>query len=123
MVIHNGRKGIDASEIAAESHGFAKKWGGRLVRRWVRDWLQHRELPSSSRGGHIKLFTLLDDPTICVEMRSYLRSNKWSMNPQKLALFSKNKMIPAEAQKYLTQIVNKEMPHGLKNYLEVELFP
>lgn len=45
------------------------------------------------------------------------------MNPQKLAMFSKDKMIPAKAQKYLTQIVDKEMPKGLKKYLEVELFP
>ena len=45
------------------------------------------------------------------------------MNLQKLALFSKNKMIPAEAAKYLTQIVDKEMPRELKNYLELELFP
>ena len=123
LVVRNGRKGIEASEMAAESHGFAKHWGGRLVGRWVRDWLQHRELPLSSRGQHIKLFTLLDDPAICAEMRSYLRSNEWSMNPQKLALFSKNEMIPAEAAKYLTQIVDKEMPWGLKKYLELELFP
>jgi len=27
----NRAKGMDASEIAAESHGFARKWGGRLV--------------------------------------------------------------------------------------------
>ena len=31
MVVHNGQKGIEASVIAAESHGFAKNWGGRLV--------------------------------------------------------------------------------------------
>jgi hypothetical protein len=31
-VVRNGCKGIEASEIAAESHGFAKHWGGRLVR-------------------------------------------------------------------------------------------
>jgi hypothetical protein len=31
MVVQNGRGAVDASEIAAESHGFAKIWGGRLV--------------------------------------------------------------------------------------------
>jgi len=32
MVLHNGRKHIEASERAAESQGFAARWGGRLVR-------------------------------------------------------------------------------------------
>lgn len=123
MVVNNGRKGIDASEISAESHGFARKWGGRLVRRWVQDWIKHRELPASARGCHIKVYTLLSDPAIYVELRVYVRSNKWSMNPKKLTEFTKNKMIPSEADKYLRHVVNKEMPQGLKQYLEVKLFP
>ena len=45
------------------------------------------------------------------------------MNPQKLAEFSKNQLIPGEAEKYLRRIVEKEMPRGLKQYMEVELFP
>ena len=32
-------------------------------------------------------------------------------------------MIPAVADKYLHQIVDVEMPQGLKQYLELELFP
>jgi hypothetical protein len=35
MVLNNGCKAIEASEIAAESQGFAQKWGGHLVRKWV----------------------------------------------------------------------------------------
>ena len=45
------------------------------------------------------------------------------MNPQKLAAFTKNEMISAEAEKYSYHIVDKEMPEGLKKYLELELFP
>jgi hypothetical protein len=51
-----------------------------------------------------------------------MQSNKWSMNPQKLMEFTKNKMIPSEAEKYLHSIVDEETPRGLKQYLEVELF-
>src|SRR6202040_3538231 len=123
MVVNRGRRGIDASEIAAESHGFAKKWGGRLVREWVRDWMKHRKLPESNRGQNLKVFTLLSDPAVCEELRTYIRSNKWSMNPAKLAAFTRNELIPNEAEKYARQIVDKEMPQGLKKYLEVELFP
>jgi hypothetical protein len=32
MVVENKRLAIEASERAAESQGFAEKWGGRLVR-------------------------------------------------------------------------------------------
>ena len=114
---------INASERAAESQGFAAKWGGRLVRRWVRDWVQDRELPTSQKGCHIKAFTLLSDPTICAELRSYVRSNKWAMDPEKLTEFSKNNLVPTAAKQYLQHLVTHEMPAGLKKYLEIELFP
>lgn len=123
MVVKNGRKGIDASERAAESQGFAAKWGGRLVRSWVKKWITTRTLPVSKCGQHIKVFTLLNDPTIRDEMRAFLRSNKWAMNPQKLADFTQNKLLPDEAKKYAKEVLDKEMPAGLKKYLEIELFP
>ncbi|KAH9913281.1 uncharacterized protein B0H18DRAFT_888533, partial [Fomitopsis serialis] len=123
MVVHNKRKLIDASERAAESQGFAAKWGGRLVRRWVQGWWKTRQLPVSKRGRHVKVYTLLGDPSICAEMRSYVRSNKWAMDPAKLAEFSQQTMVPAAAEAYAKQIVKQEIPQGLKRYLELELFP
>ncbi|KIJ39628.1 hypothetical protein M422DRAFT_174797 [Sphaerobolus stellatus SS14] len=124
MLTNKKRRGfMEASERAAESQGFAADWGGRMVRSWVNQWINSRELPKSKQGCHSKVYSLLDDPEICTELRSYLRSNKWSMNPQKLMQFSKNQLIPTEADKYLHHIVNKEMPEGLKKYMELELFP
>jgi len=123
MVLKNGRKHIEASERAAESQGFAAKWGGRLVRQWVRKWVTLRELPVSSRGSHGKVYSLLDDPAIRAELRSYLRSNKWSMDPTKLAEFVKAESIPTAAEKYIHHLVDEEMPQGLKKYMELELFP
>jgi hypothetical protein len=35
MVLNNSCKAIEASEIAAESQGFAQKWGGWFVWKWV----------------------------------------------------------------------------------------
>jgi hypothetical protein len=93
------------------------------VQSWVRDWLEHHELLKSKQGWHVKVASLLEDPDICAELRSYLRTNKWAMNPQKLAEFTKAELLPAEAKKYLHQIVEKEMPRGLKKYMELELFP
>jgi hypothetical protein len=42
---------------------------------------------------------------------------------EKPTQFTKNQLIPSAADKYLQQIVHDEMPHGLKQYMENELFP
>jgi hypothetical protein len=123
MIARNDRQRIDASERAAEAQGFAAKWGGRQVRKWAELWINRGELPSSRKGRHIKIFTLLDDPEIRAELRSYVRSNKWAMNPGKLAEFTAQTMVPAAARHYGTNLTNNEIPKGLKRYLELELFP
>ncbi|KZT03874.1 uncharacterized protein LAESUDRAFT_738041 [Laetiporus sulphureus 93-53] len=123
MIIHNKCSGTEASKLAAESHGFAANWGGRLVHVWVRKWLESRELLESMKGRHVKYYTLLDDPNICMQLHSFMRSNKWSMNSKKLAKFSKGQMVPQVAEQYLRQLVHTEMPQELKKYMELELFP
>jgi hypothetical protein len=123
MMVKNDRGLLEASQRAAESQGFAENWGGRMVRKWVRTWVATRELLVSVRGWHTKTFTLLSDPTICAELWSYVRSNKWSMDPSKLAAFSQNKLLPAVADQYVRHVVDFEMPNGLKRYLEIDLFP
>src|SRR5882672_1784650 len=66
---------------------------------------------------------LLSGPVIASELRAYIRSNKWAMNPDKLRQFSKNELLPDAAAKYLHPLIHEEMPLGLKKYMEVELFP
>ena len=107
---------------AAESHGFAAKWGRRNLRSWTRNWTRNCALPHSLQGQHAKVYTLLSDSTVAAELRAYVRSNKWAMNPDKLRQFSKNELIPDAADKYLCHLVREEMPLGLKKYMDVELF-
>ena len=121
LVVRKKYKGIPASEAAAEAFGFARKWGGRQVRRWVRTWLNNRDLPESNRGCHIKVRSLLEDPAIRAELRTYVQSNKWAINPQKLQDFTNKTMLPTEAAKYCQEICDKEMPRGLKKYLELDV--
>ncbi|KAG0704004.1 hypothetical protein DFH29DRAFT_802522 [Suillus ampliporus] len=123
LVVRNGQNFTDASQRAAESHGFASGWGGRQLRSWTRAWVSSRELPKSRRGCHTKVYSLLSDPDIAGECRTYLRSNKWAVNPEKLAQFTSGKLIHSAASKYLQHMVDEEMPKGLKKYLELELFP
>jgi hypothetical protein len=123
MAVSNNRRLSDAAARAAESQGFAEAWGGRMVRQWVSVWIKLRKLPTSNCGNHAKVWSVLNDPGVRTELRSYLCTNKWSMNLQKLSAFTKNELLPAEADKYLKHIVSTEMPQGLKKYIEIELFP
>lgn len=75
------------------------------------------------KGQHAKVFMLLSDPIVAAEFQAYVRLNKWAMDPEKLTAFSENKLVPTVADKYLCNITRNEMPHGLKKYMEYELFP
>ncbi|KAJ7575738.1 hypothetical protein C8J56DRAFT_801145 [Mycena floridula] len=123
LIVKLKRFSIDASERAAEANGFARKWGGRSVRSWTRTWVRTQELPVSAQGRHAKVYSLLDDPNVAAELRTYVRSNKWAMNPTKLEELSQNKLIPMAAAAYAQEIVCQKIPHGLKKYMELELFP
>ena len=123
MLVRNNRRKIEASERAAKAQGFAAQWGGRQVCSWANLWIESRKLPESQRGKHIKLFTLLEDPEIRAELQLYVRSNKWAVDPAKLADFSTKKMVLKAAEAYGTNLMKKEIPIGLKQYLELKLFP
>jgi hypothetical protein len=113
MVVNNKWGLIDTSQCTAESQGFAEKWEGRLVHRWVHGWVKERKLPASLQGQHVKVFTLLSDPTICTKLQSYIQLNKWSMNPEKLTKFSQNKLVPEVTAQYTCCVADVEMPRGL----------
>ena len=68
-------------------------------------------------------FTHFSVPTNATKLGAYVYSNKWVMNPGKPAQFTNNELIPSVANKYLYHILYNKMPHGLKNYMEYELFP
>ncbi|KAJ3987893.1 hypothetical protein F5890DRAFT_1571338 [Lentinula detonsa] len=72
---------------------------------------------------HAKVFSLLEDLLICAELQSWLHTNKWAMNPAKLAQHTQEKIIMPEVKKYLQNTVNNEMPQGLIRYIDTILFP
>ena len=123
MVVKQRQWRVDTSEKVAESHGFAAKLGGWNLRRWTCAWIKTRTLPSLRAGKHAKVFLLLDDPAIKAELRTYVQSHKWAMNPDKLKQFTQGQLIPSAANKYLLHLVCEEMPRGLQKYMEIELFP
>jgi hypothetical protein len=94
LVIKNGCGWTKAAKQAAETHGFAANWGGQQLRGWNRQWVKERILHVSLQGQHAKIDSLLNDPDIAAELRLYLRSNKWAMNPEKLTQFTKTSSSP-----------------------------
>lgn len=123
LVIKSERSFIDASQISAEAHYLAVANGSRQLRSWTRTWISKRTLPESKKGQHGKVYTLLGVPEFAAELRTFLRTEKWAMNPDKLRQFTKNELIPSVANAYLQHIIREEMPRGLKQYMEVVLFP
>lgn len=123
LMVHDNKSRIEASGLAAVALGKARSHGGRSIRKWARVFEETQELPSSQRGAHRKVFSLLSLPEVAHAMRAYLRSNKWSMTPALLAQYSAGTMAPATAKVYARQIAEQEMPNGLSKYVTEEIFP
>ena len=123
LMIYSSKSRIEASKLAAVAQGKAQCHGGRSIRKWARVFEETKELPSSQRGAHGKVFSLLSLPEVAHAMRAYLRSNKWSMTPVLLAQYSAGTMAPETAEKYAKEIANEEMPNGLSKYVTEEIFP
>jgi hypothetical protein len=85
--------------------------------------MKEHQLSEADMGHHAKIASLLADPAIAADLRAYVHSNKWCMDPEKLTQFTRNELIPTAAEKYIHHITNQEMPLGLKCYMELELFP
>jgi len=123
LMVHDSKSRIEASGLAAVALGKARSHGGRSIRKWARVFEKTGELPSSQRGAHSKVFSLLSLPEVAHAMRAYLRSNKWSMTPTLLAQYSAGTMAPATAKEYAREIAEQEMPKGLSKYVTEEIFP
>jgi hypothetical protein len=86
-VIKNGQLFAVALEMAAETHDFAPKWGGWQIHTWTKQWLKTRDLPKLLKGSHAKLYSLLNDPVVVAELRTYISIQQMGNGPQKTCLF------------------------------------
>ncbi len=123
LMVKHSQKIMEASRAAAAGNGFAPKWGSRLARCWTRDWIATRTLPTSNRGQHVKVVSIFSDPSVRAAMSAYMRSNKWSLNPEKLQKLLNKELTADEAREYANEVVSQEIPRGLKRFLETSLLP
>ena len=78
--------------------------GDHQVHVWMRDWIKKRTFPQLMQGRHTKVYSLLLDPDIAAELHAYVCSNKWAVDPAKLAKFSHNWLVPSATKEYLQHI-------------------
>lgn len=88
LVVQKGHKKFEASEMLALIASFVARTGSQLIR-----------LPTLDRGQHIKVKSLLKDPSICAEMWTYLCSHKWATNLKKFANFTEQKLSQLKQKK------------------------
>jgi len=124
MMVKSNQRIMAASRAAAAANLFTSEWGSQLVCRWVKDWVNQCELPVSCRGQHLKISSVLIDPTAQAAIRDYLCSKKWTVhNPARLQQLFKNELSPNDAAVYTHELVNHDIPLGLKHYIETTLLP
>ncbi|KAH9911953.1 uncharacterized protein BXZ73DRAFT_93304 [Epithele typhae] len=124
LMVKGGQGMMEVSRKAAEANQFARNWGSRLVRLWVHEWVATRTLPESHRGAHSKITSLLTDPAARDAIRTYLRSNKWTVrNPRKLQSLLKNEMESGDVMNYVSSILSEDIPLGLKHFIDTVLLP
>ncbi len=109
----------EASSIIAKVKGWGKYHGPRRLRMAARDYEINQELPSSGRGQHNKVYSLLDDPDVCQSMREFVRQHKSRIDPGKLRTFAKESMIPAAMEKE----ARDGLPRDLNRYVCLTLLP
>ena len=122
MVVRNGHRSVEASEIATESHGVARDWGGCQVREWVQDWIKHHKLPESNLGCYVKVFTPLSDLVVCVELQSYVWSNKWAIDPAKLAAFMRMSWYLWKPKSMHAKLLTRRCQQNWKNMWRLSCF-
>ncbi|KAI0719047.1 hypothetical protein C8T65DRAFT_693376 [Cerioporus squamosus] len=112
QMVHDKSDMMEASVYAARGNMFSSNWGARLIRQWMREWVKSRTLPKSQRGRHVKIFSILSDPTVP------RRHSGLSQDPPRLKCLLHNELTPSEAEEYTNLLVSEEMPNGLKRYVE-----
>lgn len=118
-----GKTKKTAAECAAVLNKFSTRHAPRQMAKWAKAYLKDGTLPTSQRGKFTKVYSLLNEPSVKDELTAFVRSNKWSMNPQKLIEVT-HKTAADEAEKeWVKNHVQHALPTGLLRYLDIELFP
>jgi hypothetical protein len=102
----NGHGAYKASETIAEAIG-AKPWRARLIRTWANQFVADETLPSSRRGKHQKVKSLLYDEDVHKLLVEYLRSKKCDAGVKDFKKYIENEIFPLVGIEKETAITEK----------------
>ena len=84
---------MKASNLISESIG-AGVYTARLIRKWANNYIKTRTIPTSKRGQHQKVKSILGDEDVKMKIMGYLRSSKYEVTPKRLKNFIEREVLP-----------------------------
>ncbi|CAG8765170.1 6698_t:CDS:2, partial [Dentiscutata heterogama] len=76
-LVERGQKRIEASIIVAEAAGKGV-YHAHCIRAWAVNYIKNGEFPISRQENHPKTWSFLWDDDVLIQIKSFLRSNKWN---------------------------------------------
>ncbi|CAG8519646.1 23557_t:CDS:2, partial [Racocetra persica] len=92
-LVEHSRKRVEASTIVAKA---ARKgvYHACCIHAWATNYIQNGAILISKQGKYPKTWSFLWDEDILIQIKSFLRSNKWCVNANELANHVNEKIFP-----------------------------
>ncbi|CAG8702261.1 149_t:CDS:2, partial [Racocetra fulgida] len=87
------KENVKTSKIIADAAGKGV-YHAKCIRSWAHDYVMTRQIPYSRRGHHAKTWSFLWDEDILLQIKSYVRENKWNITPHMIMLQMNEIILP-----------------------------
>ncbi|CAG8822955.1 12970_t:CDS:2, partial [Cetraspora pellucida] len=92
-LVKSNHQKIKASKIIADAAGKGI-YHAKCIRSWAHDYVMTHQIPYSRRGHHAKTWSFLWDEDILLQIKSYVRENKWNITPHMIMLQMNEIILP-----------------------------
>jgi hypothetical protein len=110
-----GHRCMEASQTIAVSIGKGK-YQARLIRTWTQNFVIYRSIPTSMRGKHQKIKSLLGDEDIYQMITEYLRSVGCDVTVEKFKEYIEQEVFPSVGIENKKSISNTTVRAWLKHF-------
>ena len=108
-------KCMEASKTVAVSIGKGE-YQARLIRTWTKNFVEYRSIPTSMRGKHQKIKSLLDDEDVCQMITEYLWSVGCDVTVNKFKEYVEQELFPSVGIENKKKISNTTAREWLKHF-------
>ncbi|CAG8459152.1 22040_t:CDS:2 [Dentiscutata erythropus] len=85
QLVKNNHQKMEANKIIADVAGKGV-YHAKYIRFWAHEYIMTHQIPYSCRGHHAKTWSFLWDEDILLQIKSYIRENKWNITPHMVML-------------------------------------